>query len=86
MQTQEQKQRTAQKAKEAKLKGKLGATRAQKVVVKTRYVELRYKSCCGCGCNYYRIGRTVPFNSSVKDGDTISEYDEHNGDAFLGDW
>lgn len=39
----------------------------------TRVVNLRYKSCCGCGCDWLDVKRTVPFDSKLKDGDIIKE-------------
>lgn len=47
---------------------------------KTRIVYLKYKSCCGCGCNDMNVRRTVPFDSPLKDGDRIKEIQK--GDEF----
>lgn len=39
----------------------------------TREVTLSYKSCCGCGCNWIDIIRTVPFDSPLINGDRVNE-------------
>lgn len=36
---------------------------------RTRVVKLKYQSCCGCGCDTTWIKRTVPYDSTLKDGD-----------------
>lgn len=41
-----------------------------------RVVTLKYKSCCGCGCSYSDIRRTVPMNSSLNDGDIVKDLEE----------
>lgn len=40
----------------------------------TRVVILKYKSCCGCGCDFIDIQRTVPYDSPLKDGDNAGAY------------
>ena len=50
----------------------------------TRSVFLRYKSCCGCGCETYKIERTVPHDSKLKTGDYINNTDK--GDKQVGVW
>lgn len=37
-----------------------------------RTVILRYKSCCGCGCDWINIERVVDYDSPLKDGDNIN--------------
>ena len=44
---------------------------ALKKVEVTRVVTLRYRSCCGCGCDEYDVQRTVAQDSSLQDGDRI---------------
>lgn len=39
----------------------------------TRTVTLKYKSCCGCGCNYVDVTKEVPYESKWKDGNIISD-------------
>lgn len=46
----------------------------------TRDISLSYKSCCGCGCDYIDIIRTVPFDSELEDGDIVDEM--ISGDRF----
>lgn len=41
-----------------------------------RVVTLKYKSCCGCGCNTVEIRRTVPMNSFLKDGDLVERLEK----------
>lgn len=37
-----------------------------------RIVVLRYKSCCGCGCDWVKLERKVPMDSPLKDGDKVT--------------
>ncbi len=46
----------------------------------TRLVTLKYKSCCGCGCDTIKVKRTVAFGSSLQTGDYITELQE--GDKY----
>jgi len=54
----------------SKLKEKVEQLASQPV---TREVTLSYKSCCGCGCDWIDIIRTVPFDSPLQDGDRVKE-------------
>lgn len=47
----------------------------------TREVKLIYQSCCGCGCHDTTVVRTVPYDSSLKNGDRISSLEK--GDKQL---
>ena len=46
---------------------------ALKKVETARIVTLRYKSCCGCGCDEYDVQRTVGQDSPLQDGDRIED-------------
>ena len=46
---------------------------ALKKIEVARTVTLRYKSCCGCGCNEYDVQRIVDQDSSLQNGDRISD-------------
>lgn len=37
----------------------------------TRIVTLIAESCCGCGCDTFKIRRKVPYDSPLQDGDDI---------------
>lgn len=50
----------------------------------TRKVQLKYKSCCGCGCNYFRVEREVGNNSPLNNGDVITSFAP--SDVNLGRW
>jgi hypothetical protein len=39
--------------------------------VSTRIVRVMVSSCCGCGCVDVEITRSVPIDSSIKDGDYV---------------
>lgn len=45
-----------------------------------RIVMLKVSVCCGCGCNYFDLKRTVPFDSKFNDGDAIKPQDIQRGD------
>lgn len=47
----------------------------------TRMVRLKYKSCCGCGCDYVDLEREVPFDSDLEDGDIV--YEVKDDDIWL---
>ena len=52
------------------LKAKVEQSLSEKVETpQTRFVDLVYSSCCGCGCTDIEIRREVPYNSKYKDGD-----------------
>lgn len=40
----------------------------------TRRVRLRYRSCCGCGCDWISLYREVPWDSDLKDGDKTEQF------------
>lgn len=42
----------------------------------TRVVLLKYNSCCGCSCRLVDIKRTVSYDSSLKDGDTVNKLEK----------
>lgn len=44
----------------------------------TRMVRLKYKSCCGCGCDYVDLEREVPFDSELEDGDIVDEVEDND--------
>ena len=39
-----------------------------------RIVTLSYKSCCGCGCSYEDIIRTVDYDSPLQNGDIATKF------------
>lgn len=41
-----------------------------------RRVKLIYSSCCGCGCYDQEIERSVPFDSSLQDGDRVEGFEK----------
>jgi len=45
-----------------------------------RVVTLKYKSCCGCGCDYSDIRRTVPMDSPLQNGDVTENWED--GDDY----
>lgn len=49
--------------------------RKEDITVSHRIVTLKYKSCCGCGCSYSDIKRTVPSDSELQDGDITEDYE-----------
>lgn len=40
-----------------------------------RTVILKYKDCCGCGCYWQKIKRVVPFDSPLKNGDKVEQFE-----------
>lgn len=42
----------------------------------TKVVKLKYKSCCGCGCDYQDISRVVPEDSRLEDGDIVEHLED----------
>lgn len=53
-------------------------------VKQKRIVKLRFKSCCGCGCNDLKIEREVDGTSKLQDGDYI--HDVLDTDNQVGYW
>lgn len=64
-----------EKKRESSLRDRFTTEREQAVIQpETRTVKLRYYSSCGCGGGGYTdIAREVPFNSPLKDGDSVDE-------------
>ena len=64
-----------EKKRESSLRDRFTTEREQAVIQpETRTVKLRYYSSCGCGGGGYTdIMREVPFDSSLKDGDNVTE-------------
>lgn len=55
------------------------------VTPSTRTVRLTLKSNCGCGDWDVDIAREVPYDSPLKDGDSISEEEQMKGDRIWSD-
>lgn len=65
--------KVAQSAQGVTVKKPLIDETVRKAVEKqTRTVNLRYKTCCGCGCSEEKIRREVPLDSKLKDGDVVT--------------
>lgn len=47
-----------------------------------RYVTLRAESCCGCGCDEFKVRRKVPVDSELQNGDYIG-VNIHDDDEIL---
>ena len=64
-----------EKKQESSLRDRFTTEREQAVIQpETRTVKLRYYYSCGCGGGGYTdIMREVPFDSSLKDGDKVTE-------------
>ena len=64
-----------EKKRESSLRDRFTTEREQAVIQpETRTVKLRYYSSCGCGGGGYTdIMREVPFDSSLRDGDKVTE-------------
>lgn len=55
-------------------------TEKNHVIPITRVVHLKYKSCCGCGCDTINVERTVPDDSPLQNGDWINDIEK--GDKY----
>lgn len=66
------------KSVDSSLKEKFASIKNAETVPSTRIVRLRYKSCCGCGCNTIEIQREVAYDSSLKDGDYVKSLESND--------
>jgi len=50
---------------------KFAEAQAQEITPTTKVVKLQWRMCEGCNCSFSTLERTVPGDSSFKDGDKI---------------
>ena len=51
-------------------------TEVKEAASQFRTVELKYSSCCGCGCHTINFKREVPVKSKLRDGDFVDDMED----------
>jgi hypothetical protein len=73
MQKQQTKQTTAPAKSTTKLKEQFEVAKQKEVRPLTRTIIVKHKFCCGCGCDYLKFEREVPYDSPLRDGSIVTE-------------
>jgi len=48
----------------------------------TKILNVRYKSCCGCGCDTLLMQKRVPIDSRIPEGKIFTEFNEETDKIF----